>query len=152
MTKLNFYSSSNETISESEEEAEEEKEENMNAIYLTDNMEKSDNLIDEKEDDKLFDSDRKENIIQRRLNEFSENENNNINELSSDEYNDEEDTIEPDNSNTTITVELREVNMFQQNQENELNNDDNITIQNCTNITHFSYQPLENNEISLKGS
>ena len=152
LAKLNFYSSSNETISESEEEAEEEKEENMNAIYLTDNMEKSDNLIDEKEDEKLFDSDRKENIIQRRLNEFSENENNNINELSSDEYNDEEDTIEPDNSNTTITVELREVNMFQQNQENELNNDDNITIQNCTNITHFSYQPLENNEISLKGS
>ena len=152
LTKLNFYSSSNETISEFEGEEEEEKEGNMNEMFLTDNTEMSDNLIDEKENDKLFDSDNKENIIQRRLNEYNENENHINNELSSDEYNNTEDTIESDNSNTTITVELREVNIFQQNQENELISDDNVTIQNCTNITHFSYQPLENNEISLKGS
>ena len=152
LTKLNFYSSSNETISESEEEREEEKEGKMNEIYLTDNTDISDDLIYEKEDEKLFDSDNKENIIQRRLNEYNENESNKVNEISSDEYNDAEDTIEPDNSNTTITVELREINIFQQNQEDDLNNEDNITIKNCTNLTLFSYQPLENREISLKGS
>ena len=56
-----------------------------------------------------------------------------------------EDYIENDNLNSSINIELREINNKSQNVENDL-------IKNSVNITHMSYQSLENQEISLKGS
>ena len=56
-----------------------------------------------------------------------------------------EDYIENDNLNSSINIELREINNNSQNIEKEKK-------KNSENITQLSYQSLENQEISLKGS
>ena len=116
LIKLKIYSNESESSSNNEEEEEDEE-------------------IDEKEESKN----------NRILGENNGLQNNYDNDSFFDEYNMTEDYIENDNINSSINIELREINNKSQNVENDL-------IKNSVNITHMSYQSLENQEISLKGS
>lgn len=120
--------------------------------------------IEEEEDysDSIFDSDNEEiefgkNSIENIRRRMKENEYiNNIDiEGKTDYYNEDiviEEYIDSRNdSSESIFIDLREVNNFTNNNTFDSNNDTN-TSKNYINLTHYSNQPLESDEISFKDS